>query len=605
MAIRLKKTFWILLGALFLLGAAFYNGFPLVTSDSGTYIDSGFKGWLPLDRPIMYGLFTRHSSLASSLWFTIIVQSIILSFLIWKILDRYCFAAVTRQGKLLILTLLVFFSSVSWYSSQIMPDIFTPIGVLCLVLILLVEISTAEWIIVSTIFILSCMVHNSNLIIFSLLIVLIVLSTMFIQEFKRRIRLIKYVVVVSLLIVSGILSATINFGINGKFSLSGSPHAFLLAKNIENGIIDRYLSTNCSDYILNDLPDSSRCFIFAKHSQKLIDINNYSKEEGEKAHQWSYTGEENQQFDLIKVSKRFYSIKSVNSNKCLEVLHDSASGESKVIQKKFLGKDNQLFSFKKAANSDYWYIVNKKSSKNLDVFGYSQDNGGKICDWVNTGGDNQQFKLVKVPYCLCLYKDNLPNSAVAFLWEENGVFAKTGAWGPAAKKEYNKILKEIYLSPGYLGANIGEAIIATFSQLLRIDIGDGLGGYDQKSSPYQAIKKNLQFELKPFSNSKQNLWHLDFSEVNKRHFWLLFGSLIIIISFIVIKPLAANLNYEFKLFIFICLISVICNAFVTGAMANVLDRLQSRIVWLIPLISIIMIFNYLIPKIQKRFIAKE
>jgi hypothetical protein len=36
---------------------------------------------------------------------------------------------------------------------------------------------------------------------------------------------------------------------------------------------------------------------------------------------------------------------------------------------------------------------------------------------------------------------------------------------------------------------------------------------------------------------------------------------------------------------------LIINAFVTGAMANVLDRLQSRVSWILPLVAIIMVLN--------------
>ena len=39
-----------------LLSAAFYNGFPLVYSDSGTYLNSGSEFFVPDDRPITYGL---------------------------------------------------------------------------------------------------------------------------------------------------------------------------------------------------------------------------------------------------------------------------------------------------------------------------------------------------------------------------------------------------------------------------------------------------------------------------------------------------------------------------------------------------------------------
>lgn len=60
------------LSVILLIMPAIVNGYPLVYSDSGTYIGSGFEGIVPVDRPIAYGLFVRHISVAYSLWFVIL-----------------------------------------------------------------------------------------------------------------------------------------------------------------------------------------------------------------------------------------------------------------------------------------------------------------------------------------------------------------------------------------------------------------------------------------------------------------------------------------------------------------------------------------------------
>jgi hypothetical protein len=45
---------------------AIWNGYPLVFLDTGTYVASGFERFVPRDRPLAYGFFIRHSSLAHS-----------------------------------------------------------------------------------------------------------------------------------------------------------------------------------------------------------------------------------------------------------------------------------------------------------------------------------------------------------------------------------------------------------------------------------------------------------------------------------------------------------------------------------------------------------
>ena len=85
--------------------AAFYNQFPLVYPDTGTYINSGFMGEVPQDRPIFYGLFLRHISLHHSLWFVILAQAYFCSILIYKTLDIF-YEVKNHFHYLLLITIL-------------------------------------------------------------------------------------------------------------------------------------------------------------------------------------------------------------------------------------------------------------------------------------------------------------------------------------------------------------------------------------------------------------------------------------------------------------------------------------------------------------------
>src|ERR1700721_513279 len=121
----------ILAGTLLLMLPAFYNHYPIVFSDSGTYLSSGFDMSFPIDRPIAYGVFVRLSSLHGvSTWLVIFVQSFILSyvlFLCMKMVLGEKFRYITAFVIYLFLSVL---SSAAWTSSMIMTDVFTPIGIL-------------------------------------------------------------------------------------------------------------------------------------------------------------------------------------------------------------------------------------------------------------------------------------------------------------------------------------------------------------------------------------------------------------------------------------------------------------------------------------------
>lgn len=74
----MKPIISIFIGAVILMTDAFYNGFPVVYSDTSTYLASGFEWETPFDRPITYGIFLRIFSLnGTSLWLVIFFQALI------------------------------------------------------------------------------------------------------------------------------------------------------------------------------------------------------------------------------------------------------------------------------------------------------------------------------------------------------------------------------------------------------------------------------------------------------------------------------------------------------------------------------------------------
>jgi hypothetical protein len=123
----LNTTLLVLAATFALCFLAFYNGFPIVYPDSGTYIDSGFTGNLPADRPIFYGLFLRHVSLAESPWLVILMQAGILGWLLLLTLKRFVAPARLPYYYLPTILFLVGMTGVSYYADMLIPDIFTPI----------------------------------------------------------------------------------------------------------------------------------------------------------------------------------------------------------------------------------------------------------------------------------------------------------------------------------------------------------------------------------------------------------------------------------------------------------------------------------------------
>ena len=109
----LPTLFILLLGSLIAVSAGVYNGFPLVTSDSGTYINSAINYTVPADRPIVYGLFIRVTSLNFSLWLVIFFQGLLLTWLLLRYVSAFAPRVRSGFGRLLVVALTAWLTGLS------------------------------------------------------------------------------------------------------------------------------------------------------------------------------------------------------------------------------------------------------------------------------------------------------------------------------------------------------------------------------------------------------------------------------------------------------------------------------------------------------------
>ena len=243
---RSSAILTLLLGALLLLSAGLYNGFPLVTSDSGTYINSAIHYDVPTDRPIVYGLFIRATGLRFSLWLVILAQALVLAWLLLRYVAEFA-PRVPRLGRLVLVGVLVWATGVSWYCCQLMPDIFTPVGLLALGLLLLGRHRSRAGQVGLLLFTaLAAMVHNSNLLTFSLVVLGFGAVAGWQRLFKRQLVSFRHwLVATATVLACWVVLPGIHAAFGGGFVLSRASPVFLLARLVEAGIVDKYLDHNC------------------------------------------------------------------------------------------------------------------------------------------------------------------------------------------------------------------------------------------------------------------------------------------------------------------------------------------------------------------------
>ncbi len=268
-----SKVNWPALGQLLiatvvLMAAAFHNGYPLVYSDTGTYVNSGFEGTIPMDRPIVYGLFIRHMSLSDSLWGPVLVQCFLLAWLL-RLLVQPLFSQHFFGKYLLLVVTLCMLTPLPWYTGQLMPDIFTAFQILILGIVLTrQDLSRSLWISLGGLFVLCCLVHFSNLFIglfaiggLAVWLWLKPAARAGFPQWRRRIML-----VACWSVLAFVALPTVNWLMQREFVLGKGSYTFIIGRMVDSGMLKMYLDDYCAErnYRLcqykDSLPTTSRKF---------------------------------------------------------------------------------------------------------------------------------------------------------------------------------------------------------------------------------------------------------------------------------------------------------------------------------------------------------
>lgn len=249
---RLSTTqLWsgILLGALFLCAPAYYSLLPLWFRDTPAYLETGFDNTLSASVVWTYGAFLRHVSLKESVWLVILVQGILLSSVLY-----YCFKYVFKTNRAWHYTLYLIFISLttaaSFHNSHLMPDVFTPIMILCTGLLLLApEITKRDQGLLSFLLLIAISMHNTHWEIMLVLLLLLVLA-----RFSKTIRVYYQKVGLSwkriglvggITISSYLLVSSIHYSMGGAFKATRGESFYLFSRLWEYDIARDYLTENC------------------------------------------------------------------------------------------------------------------------------------------------------------------------------------------------------------------------------------------------------------------------------------------------------------------------------------------------------------------------
>jgi hypothetical protein len=212
---------------------------------------------------------------------------------------------------------------------------------------------------------------------------------------------------------------------------------------------------------------------------------------------------------------------------------------------------------------------------------------GKLCEsgvlyeYLNENCDD-------LPYSLCKYKDKLPPTGWQFLWDYSGPLYKTGGWDSSAT-EYNHIIKNIFATPRYSWQFLKHAAQATIMQMQYVNISGTIPALNDKQATDKMVSMYLLRDKASYSSSIQNTKGIRLKGVNIYYKYAFIICLILL-------PLAIGTvqkNRRFQILLLSAAAMLLVNAFVTATFANVLDRLQYRVSWILPYCIIVVIIRHL------------
>lgn len=216
------------------------NKYPILYSDTSTYISSGFELETPFDRPIVYGILLRIFSLNGlSFIFVPIFQAFLYIYILFNVLKIFLKKENVSIEVLCLSSLLSIATGFNWSINQLIPDFLTSVGFLSLVCVFFNNKKFSKNIPLFLVLFISSSSHISHLFLFLALLIIILLGRKrYLSHLNLKLLKANLASVFVLLLLSYVIMAS---------AISKSKDIFFAGSLAQKGILETVLKDKCSE----------------------------------------------------------------------------------------------------------------------------------------------------------------------------------------------------------------------------------------------------------------------------------------------------------------------------------------------------------------------
>ena len=191
---------------------------------------------------------------------------------------------------------------------------------------------------------------------------------------------------------------------------------------------------------------------------------------------------------------------------------------------------------------------------------------------------------------LCDIKDHLPLETGGYLWDGDAPVNNIDGGWEAMNENCAPIVHDFLTTPRYLKWLVFASVKATMKQMFQIELGSGLQyTYGDGSPPSWPMHSHFKQELNEYLVSVQNkdASQLPISFFKMLNYFSLFLSMLILGWAVLTK----QLDEKLLLLLLVAVAFYFFNAAITGVLANVYERLQTRLLPLFPMIAMFVLMT--------------